>query len=1167
MEEKIDTSLKKLENIINNKVNMTSSDFDNIINDIYFNILKSKIRKTKVVSKIKISKYIKLAVQLEILGFSKGLFSEKETKKALEIAGLIYEYLSVFERNNNLDKYIHDTRYNLRAAICYNQSDGEAKSLVVINKLNENLIGYIQSNDKNKTIDTYIILLLGLVLERKFKEVINLIHESKIENIYNRLNEYNLSVKYALLPSDSEQNFYKFFRKSIINLSNYMLNGKRKYLISARKEILFCSNFFKDIRPSMKWLINRYETVLENMLSNSIWSNLPFDREYKKVLVNSGIFEVWKTQKEIIKKDFLSKNRKTAAISIPTSAGKTLIAEWFIYNQLKSEGATAIYVVPTNALANQIELNLSQHLHPLGISVATAIGGMDFDEYEFKFYKEIDILIVTPEKLQMLLRNNLGFIENVKVVVIDEFHKIGIGERGQILEQALIGLNLINPKNISYCFISGMMSNSKSISKWLTNDSGSFNHIDDWRPTRQRFTSCKFNVSKAEKIPLKPRQRNERYTIPGELHYVDRNIFTNQKFNRVIPSITSATISFGKSAKIETRLYSYVSDIVQKITNYNETTLVYFETPASVKGFCKNLNYTPYNKSDNLTKLRAKIIEHFGNNHPMLKYLDKKVIYHYGNLPKDIRYEIELAVKEKKIEVVVATSTLLEGIDLPISNLVIASPYNYNSTTGKNELIQFADFYNLVGRVGRALKETDGLAILVEPVCNRQALEERGQIRQYEFLDEFLNVNKEKEFTVDSTLNKFDIREGDGLKKSKSNEHLTSFIMLLREHALLEKIEDVNRILEESLFGVTGKEEEIETLANEWQFIFTNYIEPIPSKKLSLYVKMGFGLEGCHFIESKVKEKIEGNKEFFKEINKKDFWSFLVTLIRDIPNFERKLSLNILVGNKVDLYSDIISTWVEGNSEREIYEKICEKYEYSDDIDTITEFIYKDLMFIGPWITFAVNSVLNQILEEDDEIVIDKFIYFLPTAIKLGVPNYFMMLSLYMGIEKKIARIITSDIIEKFEGTQTELKHFPFFIKYIKNLEVNNLRNLNLSPKEVDSLFKKTEKLFVADKLEIFSQSIEVVGLKYYEANKFFEIMKEGEKIVLKAEPTNKFDINAIGVYYEDNKLGYLPRRIAFKVSSLLKRGKVFNTIISKVNQYQKLIELNISEKNNVKIN
>ncbi|MBI2573047.1 DEAD/DEAH box helicase [Candidatus Woesearchaeota archaeon] len=158
-------------------------------------------------------------------------------------------------------------------------------------------------------------------------------------------------------------------------------------------------------------------------------------------------------------------------ICAPTASGKTLVATMGLINQL--EKGKGIYLVPLKALANEKykEYKLLLQNTPYKITIATG----DMDEPDLRLEK-YDLLILTTEKLDALLRHKISWLSQIRTVVIDEIHLLHDTSRGPTLEVILTLLKTtIKPQLIG---LSATIGNPEQLAKWL--DATLVQ--DNWRP-------------------------------------------------------------------------------------------------------------------------------------------------------------------------------------------------------------------------------------------------------------------------------------------------------------------------------------------------------------------------------------------------------------------------------------------------------------------------------------------------------------------------------------------------------------------------------------------------------------------------------------------------------------------------------------------------------------
>ena len=162
---------------------------------------------------------------------------------------------------------------------------------------------------------------------------------------------------------------------------------------------------------------------------------------------------------------------KNQLICAPTASGKTLIATMGIANTLGR--GKSLYLVPLKALANEKFKEYKALFENTDYKVGLSLGDVDGDS---GYLAQYDLIILTTEKLDSLLRHHVEWLDQVKTVVIDEIHLLNDHSRGPTLEIILTILqNLIKPQLIG---LSATIGNPQELANWLN----STLVFDDWRP-------------------------------------------------------------------------------------------------------------------------------------------------------------------------------------------------------------------------------------------------------------------------------------------------------------------------------------------------------------------------------------------------------------------------------------------------------------------------------------------------------------------------------------------------------------------------------------------------------------------------------------------------------------------------------------------------------------
>ena len=93
-------------------------------------------------------------------------------------------------------------------------------------------------------------------------------------------------------------------------------------------------------------------------------------------------------------------------------------------------------------------------------------------------------------------------------------------------------------------------------------------------------------------------------------------------------------------------------------------------------------------------------------------------------------------------------------------------------------------------------------------------------------------------------------------------------------------------------------------------------------------------------------------------------------------------------------------------------------------------------------------------------------------------------------------------------------------------------------------------------------KSFYIAGLEYYESYKIQKKLQIGDKLKLKPEPKNRFDENAVEIYYKKYKLGYIPKRNNYSIAQILNKGyNIFKAYIQDIKENGIKIAIDIKEK------
>lgn len=584
-------------------------------------------------------------------------------------------------------------------------------------KGNSEIIDQLEVDDDwNRRIFTLCFkALVSLVKKdswRGIDQAVQLINQLRGEqndfesNFLNKVNEESRPYGAAELVS------LYHLAKSIEILGQYLIEGRPLEPETQLHYHLNISHEFaqKSGNISLALLYQFFEALAIKMVRNTIWYttrgvnnwvtrfNQFITRQDEK-----GVFELLYPQREsIIEGQLLNPAHRAILVNLPTSSGKTMIAEYRILqalNQFKQQGGWVAYVVPTKTLVNQIFIQLNKDLGSIGIKVEKASGAIELDGFEQYLVEEkgnrtgFDILVTTYEKMNLVVRQGLGTTAERPLVltVVDEAHNIEEESRGLRLEFLLSTIKN-DCEEANFLLMTPDISNSNEVVDWLAGDRGNVINLElDWWQPNERVVGAIEVSGRGKTYDLLLRTlHTEKGTYEiGETillaHFVD----------------TEQTKSEVSNSKI--RITSCVSG---EILNLDAPIIILAADPAETFTIAEHLyekTSANFNTDEDIDLLIRLVQSELGSDFPLARFLNRRIAVHSSALPDEIRFLIEDLMSNEKLQALVATTTIAQGINFPVSAVIIGA-YNYPFRGP----MPVRDFWNLAGRVGRAGQDNMG---------------------------------------------------------------------------------------------------------------------------------------------------------------------------------------------------------------------------------------------------------------------------------------------------------------------------------------------------------------------------------------------------------------------------------------------------------------------------
>ncbi|WP_373991420.1 DEAD/DEAH box helicase [Duganella sp. BuS-21] len=382
-------------------------------------------------------------------------------------------------------------------------------------------------------------------------------------------------------------------------------------------------------------------------------------------------------------------------LSLPTSAGKTRIAELCILACL-AQKKRVVFITPLRALSAQTEVGLTRTFGPLGKTVSSLYGSIGTTGSDVDSLRSSDIVVATPEKLDFALRSDPDLLNDIGLVVLDEGHMIGLGER-EVRYEAQIQrlLRRADAATRRIVCLSAILPDGEQLedfAAWLTSDRLDGLIKNDWRPTRLRFGD----------VDWKGQHAQLNITVGSETPFVP-NFFSGKK-----PSKGRATKTF-PSDQAEMCIAT-----AWRLIDDGQTVLVFCPLRKSVLPFAKKIieMHKRGHIASVLTEPSATLqtalavgAEWFGADHEILACLKLGVAIHHGALPTPYRKEVERLLRDGVLKMTISSPTLAQGLNLAATSLV------FHGLARNGASIDIAEFRNVVGRAGRAYIDIEGLVL------------------------------------------------------------------------------------------------------------------------------------------------------------------------------------------------------------------------------------------------------------------------------------------------------------------------------------------------------------------------------------------------------------------------------------------------------------------------
>ncbi|HBE18064.1 MAG TPA: DEAD/DEAH box helicase [Cyanobacteria bacterium UBA11149] len=449
--------------------------------------------------------------------------------------------------------------------------------------------------------------------------------------------------------------------------------------------------------------------------------------------------------------------QESFALCTPTASGKTTVAELAILQSLFPTNGSAeqpslqaplvIYLVPSRALATEVEAKLSRVLRQSTlphqqITVTGLYGGTDWGPTDaWLTADEKTVLICTYEKAEALMKF-IGsfFLPRTTLIVVDEAHAVQFTETKESLQKSenrSLRLESLGARLFSYlredrCRIialSAVAARAEStIARWITRQDNATPITTFYKSTRQligrleclsgRRFEIRYDLLDNSSLEFSRTEREDSPYIPNPFPpHPTASSFERQKFTKKVrPYVFWAAMHLAAPddrgqqravlISISQGISGYANDFLELLNKTWSSVSqrpVFFEEPSDDR------------KKSIWEKCLLSCEDYYTTNSREYKLLTKGVVVHHGKMPGLMARLLVEVIEEKIVHLVMATSTLSEGVNLPFETVLIPNLQRWG--VNENSQINFSpsEFKNLVGRAGRPGFGTEGRSLVFLP--------------------------------------------------------------------------------------------------------------------------------------------------------------------------------------------------------------------------------------------------------------------------------------------------------------------------------------------------------------------------------------------------------------------------------------------------------------------
>jgi superfamily II DNA helicase RecQ len=940
--------------------------------------------------------------------------------------------------------------------------------------------------------------------------------------------------------------------QGVAEAARAFLGGEERHLGRAAESLDAAERSFVEVGQAADANLARLlRALIPVMWSRSTWQNLgalhgdsPIWQRYLKLLarglgrhllLSSSVSELWPSQVTALNGGLLDSGA-SKVIRMPTSAGKTRVAELAIVEVLaRRSGAKCVYVAPFKALVSEVEQTFAALLSDLGFRVSSIIGTYESDDFEQLLAEDADLIVVTPEKLDLLLRLRADFLSRVELIVLDEGHLVHDLTRGAKYELLLTRIKIALP-TARFVLLSAVVPDQTLVdfARWL-NRSEEGIITSSWRPSVQRIAALDWGKTTGvlRYLATDDASSTLQAFVPGIVQqrtYAFENPQTGRVNRRRFPED-------GAKGQIAAELAYEFADIGSVLIF---CTIPTFAVSAG-KALARRLELAalvdevipPYFSTPDTRSARV-AAEWLGEDHEVTHLLQRGIAVHHGQLPDAVRNAVEVDFRERRYRVICATNTLAQGVNLPIRTVIMHSCWR-GDENGQHRILA-REYWNIAGRAGRAREETEGT--IVHLVVSAQ------DARDYRY---FVNARDDVE-PVESALFQAlkAIAEARFTEAALAEALDAEVLAMVVEEATRAEVGDfLDQVVAESLVAVQAADrgfdvDPVTRALGEARAQIARVVSN--SNFLPVYSATGLRSDSCERLRMHVVDNADVVEQLL-QANEADFQALADLMLDACAPLDEMQPDAPFDGD----HRELLSAWLDGSTVGAIRDALGDE---APAVEALTKFIEDLFAYRLPWGFASYLRIAEHALGLEREAV-GPGPRFFPSMVKFGVPFPEAAWAMAAGVPVRRVGIALG---EAFVGGESGGTYADFF-EWIGRVDTETLRRVyGLAGPVLDDVARALRRAgrnpLLADGKpldELLPLDTHVRGIAFDNRRVVALRAEVGNEVELVRDYANVIDENAVLVLLGSQQLGYLPRQVAQLLAPEIDAGLELGATVTEI--------------------